>query len=119
MLKIFRGFAPALAILAVAPAVGWGASYNQIRVDRPVSAGTTVDITVPCDVPGSVILGGGFNSNPGAGVIQYNTGAVGVGTVTIPVVVIYRSQPENNAWRILGYANANAIVSAFAICGTT
>ncbi|OWJ64210.1 hypothetical protein BWR60_25920 [Inquilinus limosus] len=88
-------------------------------MDRQVQAGNTVDITVPCDVPGSVILGGGFNSNPGAGTIQYNSGEVGVGTVTIPVVVIYRSQPENNAWRILGYANAAATVSAFAICGTS
>lgn len=118
MLKIFRGFGAVLAALAIAPAFAWGAGYNQIRVDRQAPAGTTVDITVPCDAPGSVILGGGFNSNPGAGTIQYNSGAVGVGTVTIPVVVIYRSQPENNAWRILGYANAAATVSAFAICGT-
>ncbi|WP_225767234.1 hypothetical protein [Inquilinus sp. Marseille-Q2685] len=119
MLRIFRGVGPALAILAVVPGWAWGAGYKQIRVDRQVSAGSTVDITVPCDVPGSVLLGGGFNSNPGVGVIQYNTGAVGIGTVAIPVIVIYRSQPEDNAWRILGYANANATVSAFAICGTT
>ncbi|KGM32923.1 hypothetical protein [Inquilinus limosus] len=119
MLKVLRGFGAALAGLAIAAAPASGASYNQIRVDRQVQTGNTVDITVPCDVPGSVILGGGFNSNPGVGMIQYNSGAVGVGTVTIPVVVIYRSQPENNAWRILGYANAAATVSAFAICGTS
>lgn len=118
MLKFIRTSGAVLAGLAFAPGLASGASYNQIRVDRQVPAGNTVDITVPCDVPGSVILGGGFNSNPGAGTIQYNSGAVGVGTVTIPVVVIYRSQPESNAWRILGYANAAATVSAFAICGT-